>query len=107
MSWMPRLRNVSYSPRPPEIPLPVYNEAVAAKKFYNEQWEFWVYEEAQRNNLPLPKVEDACIRGLQKAIFQIKFVWGDKIARWYEDYLDMGDIFRKVNHPTYLNQLGD
>lgn len=107
MTWMPKLRNVGHTAKPSEIPLSIYNEAVSAKRFYNEQWEFWVWEEAQRTNLPLPQVEDACIRGIQKAIHRAHLVYGDKIGKWYEEFLDMGDIFRKVNHPTYLKQLGD
>jgi len=107
MTWMPKKRNVQYSDRPPEIPIAVYQDAVCAKKFYNEDWEFWVWSEAQHYNKPLAEVEDACIRGIKKAILRTRHVYGDKIGQWYEDYLDMGDIFNKVNHPEYIKKLGD
>ena len=104
-TWKPSLRNCQYQPRPEEIPIHVYNEALSAKRYYNASWEFWVWQTAQENNVSVAKAEDACIRGLKKAILQIYFVYGDKIGRWYEDFLDMGDIFNKVSHPIYLNKL--
>lgn len=107
MTWTPKKRNVTYSEKPEGIPEHVFQEAQLAKKFYNEDWEFWVWNEAQRNNRPLAETEDACIRGIQKAIYRIKYIYGDQIAEWYERYLDMGDIFRKVQHPEYLNKLGN
>ena len=107
MTWMPKKRNITYEERSPEIPPAVYQDAVAAKRFYNENWEFWVWSEAQHFNRPLAEVEDACIRGIQKAIYRTRFVYGDAIGKWYENFLDMGDIFRKVSHPEYLKQLGD
>lgn len=107
MTWMPKKRNVKYEEKPPEIPDAIYNEALAAKKFFNEDWEFWVWSESQNYNKPLAETEDACIRGIQKAILRAKFVYGDAIGEWYERYLDMGDIFRKVKHPEYQKRLGD
>lgn len=106
-SWRPSLRNVKYQEKPEDIPQAVYQEAVCAKQFYNEKWEFWVWQVAEEHNVPMSEAEDACIRGLKKAILQINHVYGDKIARWYEDFLDMGDIFNKVNHPIYINKLGE
>lgn len=107
MTWMPKKRNVGYQDQPEGIPDYIYSEALAAKKFYNEDWEFWVWSEAQRYNVPLAEAEDACIRGIQKAIFRIQFIYGSQIAKWYEEFLDMGDIFRKVSHPDYIKRLGD
>jgi hypothetical protein len=103
--WVPKKRNVIYEERPPEIPEWVYTEAQVAKRFYNEQWEFWVWQTSQKDNVPLHIAEDACIRGIKKEILRQYHVYGSKIGRWFEDYLDMEDIFRKVSHPTYLNQL--
>lgn len=103
--WMPKARNVVYQPRPPEIPEWVYDEALAAKRFYNEQWEFWVFLVSRQDNVPLNVAEDACIRGIKKEILRMYHVYGDKIGKWFEDYLDMGDIFNKVSHPIYLNKL--
>lgn len=104
--WKPTLRNCVYKERPEEIPIHVYNEALAAKRYYNEHWEFWVWQTAQEYNVSIALAEDACIRGLRKAILQIYVVYGDKIGRWYEDFLDMKDIFNKVNYPIYLPKLG-
>lgn len=104
--WRPKRRNTYYQEKPEEIPDWVYTEAVTAKRFYNENWEFWVWQTAQDNNCSIAEAEDACIRGLRKAILQMHVVYGEKIGKWYEDYLQMGDIFSKVAHPTYLPKLG-
>lgn len=106
LSWRPKKRNVTYQPRPDFVPEWVYTEAMTAKKFYNEDWEFWVYNEAKSRNCSQAIAEDACIRGLQKVLHQIDYVYGPKIAKWYREYLDMGDIFRKVRHPDYIKKLG-
>ena len=105
-SWRPKKRNIGYSDKPPEIPDAIYTEALAAKRFYNEEWEFWVWDTARTDNVPLHVAEDACIRGLRKAINRIKFVYGDSIGEWYERFLGMGDIFDKVKHPDYIKRLG-
>ena len=107
-SWRPKKRTVYYAEKPPELEDWIYIEAVTAKKFYNEEWEFWVWQEALKENVSQAVAEDACIRGLKKALDQIKFVYGDKVGKWYIDFLDMGDIFRKVKHPEYRElKLGD
>ena len=100
-SWRPRKRSVYYAEKPLWVDAWVYTEAITAKKFYNEEWEFWVWQESLNSNVSQAKAEDACIRGLKKALDQIKFVYGDKVGKWYLDYLDMGDIFAKVQHPQY------
>jgi hypothetical protein len=51
--------------------------------------------------------EDACIRGIQKEINRLKLIYGDRVGQWFEEFLDMGDIFRKVLHPDYLPKLGN
>ena len=106
-SWRPKKRQVYYGDQPEGIPDWVYTEAVAAKRAYNEEWEFWVWKVSQEYNCSVALAEDACIRGIKKAILQIQLVYGPKIGRWFEEYLAMGDIFNKVNHPIYLPQLGD
>ena len=106
MTWMPKKRNVRYEDKPEGIPDWVYTEAVTAKRFYNEMWEFWVWDVSRTDNVPLHVAEDACIRGLQKAILRVKLVYGDAVGEWYERFLDMGDIFRKVSHPEYVKKLG-
>jgi hypothetical protein len=103
LGWRPKLRNVTFASRPEWLDESVYNEALSAKRFYNEQWEFWVWQVAQDYNCSVAEAEDACIRGLKKTLDRIKFIYGDKISKWYIQYLDMGDIFNKVKHPEYIN----
>ena len=100
-SWRPKRRQVTYQERPEGIPEWVYTEAVAAKKFYNEEWEFCVWQESLTQNCSQAIAEDACIRGLKKALDRITHVYGPQIAKWYIAYLDMKDIFSKVKHPEY------
>ena len=100
-TWKPQLRNIVFSERPDWVPEWVYTEAMTAKRFYNGMWEFWVWEESKRHNVSQAVAEDACIRGLKIAIDRIKYVYGSKIGQWYEDFLDMTDIFTKVKHPDY------
>ena len=52
------------------------------------------------------EAEDACIRGIQKAFNQVYLVWGDKIGTWFEQFMELGDLMRKVDHPIYLPELG-
>lgn len=106
LSWRPKKRNVRYSERPEWVPEHIYNEAMSAKRFYNEEWEFWVWAEARDANVSQAVAEDACIRGLKKALARVQFVHGPKIAKWYLEFLDMDDIFRKVKHPEYEKRLG-
>lgn len=103
LSWRPKIRQVTFTPKPEWLDRAVYNEALSAKRFYNEQWEFWVWQVSQDYNCPVNEAEDACIRGLKKVMDQIKFVYGDRISKWYIDFLDMGDIFSKTKHPEYIN----
>lgn len=102
MTWMPKARQIVLHPKPDFVPDWIYTEAVTAKRFYNQDWEFWVWAEAQKYNCSQAVAEDACIRGLQKALHRVKFIYGDKIGKWYVEFLDMGDIFQKVRHPDYL-----
>lgn len=104
--WIPKRRSVTYPDKPDFVPDWLYVQAMTAKKHYNEEWEFWVYKVSLDFNCPVPKAEDACIRGIQKEINRCKLVYGDKLGVWFEQYLDMGDIFRKVQHPDYVKQLG-
>jgi hypothetical protein len=104
-SWRPKRRNVVYYDKPDYVPDWIYTEAKTAKKCYNEEWEFWVYRTSIDQNCSQALAEDACIRGLKKAIYQLYFVFGPKVGKWYEDFLEMGDIFEKVSHPQYLAQL--
>lgn len=101
-TWRPKKRNVRYQECPEGLPDWIYVEAMAAKKFYNEDWEFWVWKTSQDFNCPLAEAEDACIRGLKKTLDKVESVYGEKVAKWYKEYLDMGDIFSKVKHPEYI-----
>jgi hypothetical protein len=105
MSWRPKKRNVTYSAKPDYIPEWVYTEAVAAKRHYNEGWEFWVYQVSIEYNCSQAVSEVACIRGVQQAINRLYLIYGPKIGKWYEEYLDLGDLLKKVIHPTYIAEL--
>jgi len=105
-TWKPSRRNVKYDDRPEWVPDEIYKSAVAAKKQYNEEWEYWVWGVAQQYNVSQAEAEDACIRGLQKEIYKTKMVYGPRVGTWFEQYMDMGDIYRKVTHPEYLPELG-
>lgn len=107
MTWMPKRRAIYYSEKPPEIPDAVYQQALVAKRAYNENWEFWVHQVSLQDNVPLAIAEDACIRGIKKEILRHKFIYGDAIGEWFERYLDLGDIFNKVKHPEYQARLGE
>jgi hypothetical protein len=101
LSWRPKLRHCVYQEKPEWLPDWIYTEAVTAKRFYNEQWEFWVWMESRDANVSQAIAEDACIRGFKKALDRVKFVYGSKVAKWYREYLEMDDILRKVRHPEY------
>lgn len=101
LGWRPKKRAVYYQEKPEWVPEWVYIEAVAAKRFYNENWEFWVWNISRDNNCSQAEAEDACIRGLKKVMDQIDFVYGPKVAKWYREFMDMGDLFTKVVHPIY------
>jgi hypothetical protein len=100
-SWRPKRRQVYYTEQPDFVPDWVYTEAVTAKRFYNENWEFWVYLEATQANVSQAKAEDACIRGLKTALDRTDFVFGPQVGKWYREFLDMDDILNKVVHPIY------
>ncbi len=102
MTWMPKLRQVKFSPKPDYVPDWVYTEAMCAKRFYNAEWELWVFLEAQKANVSQAVAEDACIRGIKTAMDRLDFIYGPKIAAWYKEFLDMGDLFQKVRHPEYI-----
>jgi hypothetical protein len=105
--WKPSRRNITYEERPPEIPEWVYIQAITAKRQFNENWEFWVWQVSQDHNCSQAIAEDACIRGIKKEILRHRHIYGDAIGDWFERFLDMKDIFNKVSHPEYVNQLGD
>lgn len=104
-SWRPRMRNITYSERPDFVDDAVYAQAKAAKWTYNANWEQWVWETAQRFNVNQAQAEDACIRGIKKEILKQYVVYGPQVGKWFEEFLDMGDIFNKVKHPEYQLKL--
>jgi hypothetical protein len=107
LGWKPQKRNVVFSEKPDWIDPWVYQQAQVAKKNYNEHWEFWVWQVSKEFNCSIAMAEDACIRGIQKEINRLKLIYGDRVGQWFEEFLDMGDIFRKVLHPDYLPKLGN
>ena len=104
--WKPSRRKVKYPPRPDWVPDEIYKSTVSAKKTYNEGWEYWVWGVAQQYNVSQSEAEMACMRGIQKELYKIRFIYGPRIGTWFEQYLEMGDIFTKINHPEYLPELG-
>src|SRR5258706_15668241 len=106
-TWKPRKRNIKIYPKPEWVPDWVYTQAIVAKRNYNENWDFWVWQVSQSDGVDIAVAEDACIRGIQKEINRYKLVYGSKVCQWLEEFLEMGDIFRKVKHPEYLPKLGE
>jgi hypothetical protein len=100
-SWRPKKREVYYQDRPDWVPAWVYTEALAAKRYYNENWEFFVWQTSLDYNVSQAKAEDACIRGLKTAIDRLDFVYGPKVAKWYREFMEMDSIINKVKHPEY------
>lgn len=100
------MRNITLQDKPDYVPDWVYTMAMSAKYHYNARWEFWVYLVSRDNNCSVAEAEDACIRGIKKEINRFKFTHGDKIGTWFEEFLDMKDIFSKVKHPDYIAKLG-
>lgn len=105
-SWKPNLRKCEFQPKPDFVPEEVYKEAVALKRHYNAEWEYWVWNVSEDFNVSQAEAEDACIRGIQKAFNQVYLIWGDKIGTWFEQFMELGDLTRKVDHPIYLPELG-
>lgn len=106
-TWQPRKRNCRYQDRPEGIPEWVYIQAMTAKRAYNEDWEFWVWRVSLDYNCSQAKAEDACIRGIQQEFLRFRLVYGDSIGEWFERYMEMGDLMKKVKHPEFLKQLGE
>lgn len=89
-------RVVRYNPRPKWVPESIYNEAVAAKKHYNEGWEGWVLDVSRRFNVTFEQAEIACLKGIKREAEYMKVVYGPKFGQWFIDYLEMDGIFDKV-----------
>ena len=106
-TWKPSLRRCVFQERPDDIPDEVYKQAVAAKRQYNENWEFWVYLVSQDFNVSQGEAEEACIRGIKREILKLYVIYGDRIGKWFEEYLEMGDIFNKIRYPIYVPRLTD
>src|SRR4051812_17324878 len=103
--WRPSMRHITYTDKPDFVPEFVYSQAKSAKWTYNANWDYWVWETSKRFNCSQAKAEDACIRGIKKEILRQQVVYGPRVGKWFEEFLDMGDIFRKVRHPDYLPHL--
>lgn len=106
-SWKPSVRKIRMHPQPDWVPDAVYTEAVAAKRNYNEKWEFLVYQTSLDYNVSQQLAEEALLRGLIKEFYKMRVIYGDKIGIWFEDFMEMGDIFRKIKLPEYKAQLVD
>ena len=105
-AWKPQRRNGKYPEKPDWVPDDIYKSAAAAKRQYNADWDYWVWGVAQQYNVSQAEAEVACVRGIKKEFYKVRMVYGPRIGTWFEQYLDMGDIFDKIKHPEYLPELG-
>lgn len=106
MSWKPSIRNIKLYDRPDWVPEVVYTEAVGAKYNYNAMWEFVVHRTASDYNVSQQIAEEAMLRGLDKEFKKMHVIWGDRIGQWFEDFMEMGDIFTKIKLNSYQAKLG-
>ena len=112
--WRPKLRTLVLQEKPDWLPEEIYKEACAHKRYYNAGWEEWVFHTADAYNVSQAEAEDACIRGIQKEFYKTRLAYtkaygeelGNRIGVWFEQFMEMGDIFNKVKHPEYLKELG-
>lgn len=96
-TWTPNeKRTTSYQPKPEQIPEWLYAQALAAKKQYNEGWEVWVQDVANKHNITFGQAEIACIKGIKRESDYIKQIYGPKLGGWFVDYLEMESVFNKV-----------
>lgn len=100
-NWKPTLRNIIFQEKPDWVPEWVYTEALAAKRYYNAGWEFWVYDVSRTNNVSQDKAELACARGIVTSINQLDYIYGSKLAKWFKEFLEMDGILDKIKHPEY------
>lgn len=105
-TWKPSRRNIKIEERPEWVPQEIYDSALASKRQYNQDWEYWVWGVSQQYNVNQAEAEVACMRGIKKEFYKVKLVYGPRIGTWFEQFLDMGDIFNKISHPEYLPELG-
>lgn len=113
-TWRPKKRSVRYTEKPEWVPDWIYTEAMTAKRFYNENWEYWVWLTSQDHNVSQAEAEDACIRGINTALLQIQVAYsqifgdaeGSKISNWFRQYLEMDELFKQVKHNEHNAQLG-
>ncbi len=104
-SWTPNEhRTVGYKPKPENIPDFLYNEAVAAKKQYNENWEFWVQDVANTHNITFGQAEIACIKGIDRACQNVLSVYGPRLGKWFVDFLEMESVFSKVKNINVVSK---
>lgn len=106
MNWKPSIRNIKIYDRPDWIPEVVYTEAVGAKHNYNARWEYVVHRTALDYNVSQQVAEEAMLRGLDKEFKKMRVIWGDKIGKWFEDFMEMGDVFAKIKLNDYHAKLG-
>lgn len=105
-TWQPKRKKVKIQEKPDWVPDEVYFSAAAAKRQFNQDWEFWVWGVAQQYNVSQAEAEVACMRGIKKEFYKMRLVYGPRIGTWFEEFLEMGDIFNKIAHPEYLPELG-
>lgn len=106
-SWKPSIRTCVFQEKPDFVPDEVYKEALGHKRHYNERWEFWVYLVSKDFNCSQAEAEEACIRGIKREFLKMRFIWGDRIGQWFEEFMEMDGVFKNIKLPEYLPKLID
>lgn len=107
LGWKPSLRNITYTDKPEFVNDDVYAEAKAAKMHYNQKWDFWVWQVSLEYNVSQEQAEVACIKGIKQEILRQYLVYGDKVGKWYEEFLDMDSVFKSIRMPEWQKKLGE
>lgn len=113
-TWRPSLRKMIIQEKPDWLPEEIYKEAMAHKRHYNAEWEYWVWAVAEAHNCSQAVAEEACIRGIKKEFYKTRVAYtktygtelGNRIGLWFEQFMEMGDIFDKFRYPDYVPELG-
>jgi hypothetical protein len=104
--WIPRERNCVYQERPDFVPEEVYSEALAAKRHYNANWEWWLFDTMKQYNCSEAEAFEACKRGVLKEFLKWDVIYGYRIGKWTREFMEMDDIFNGLKTPNYKMEIG-
>ena len=104
--WVPKERNCVYQEKPGFVPEGVYKEALAAKRHYNANWEWWVFNTMQEYNVNEAEAWEACKRGILKEFLKWEVIYGDQVGKWCREFMEMDDIFNGLKLPEYKLEIG-